>query len=349
MTRIGAAAALLATLLVLARPATAQNEPDEGPCTPDSGLGFVHGTVLDSTTSIPLARAGVSVRWQPDPRVDRWEEEEGETDARGRFRVCDAPFDAPLSVRAGFWGERSREQSASLGDTLAAPLVVLVHGPHALLEGRVLDAQTSRPVADAEVRLERVAGAQITDPEGVFRFGRVPPGEYEVQVRHLGFRTVADTLEVDMSTTVEATIRVAPDVIPLEPISVVVRSLVLERSGFYEREDRGSGHFVTRQQIQDLQPLQSSEMLRRVPGVRLQRTRDGLVALGRANCPFRFVIDGARTSAGFTIDLVPIGDIEGLEIYLGPSQVPGEFSGFSSDVNGTCGVIVVWTRRNLRI
>jgi hypothetical protein len=36
----------------------------------------------------------------------------------------------------------------------------------------------------------------------------------------------------------------------------------------------------------------------------------------------------------------PIRDVYGIEIYRGPSEVPGEFSGS----NAMCGVIVMWTK-----
>jgi hypothetical protein len=36
----------------------------------------------------------------------------------------------------------------------------------------------------------------------------------------------------------------------------------------------------------------------------------------------------------------PIRDIYGIEIYRGPGEVPGEFSGS----NAACGVIVMWTK-----
>ena len=227
-----------------------------------------------------------------------------------------------LVMRAGFWGASSQEQGTTLDDSTSAQLRFLVDAPHGLLVGKVVDDQTSQPVAGAEVRLQRIADAHITTPDGGFRFGRVPPGTYQVQVRHFAFATVLDTLDVDVSTSVEATIRVSPDVIPLAPISVIVRSLVLERAGFYQRQERRSGHFITRQQVQDQSPLQPSELLQQIPGVRFVRGRDGLLALARANCPFRFVIDEiGRTTSTFTIDLIPTGDIEGLEVYLGPSRV----------------------------
>lgn len=341
-------ALVLAALLLPGALAGQKREKDE-PCTPKAGKGALEGVVLDSITRVPLESAGVSVRWQPDPRSAYRDEQEGETDRDGRFRVCDVPRGLPLRVLAGFWGQRSVEREAHLDDTTAAPLTLLVDAPHSIVAGRVIDAQSGAPVAGASVRLEGLADAQITDAEGVFRFGRIPPRRYALQVEHLAFATLRDTLDVDVATGVDATIKLAPGVIALDPITVVVRSLVLERSGFYERQGRGNGHFVTRQQIDALHPLQSTEILRRVPSVRLQRGRDGVIALGRASCPFRYVIDGVRTGPDFSIDLIPTGDIEGLEVYLGPSQVPGEFAGFSSDPGGTCGVIVVWTRRRLKL
>jgi hypothetical protein len=340
-------ARLLALLLLAPAALAAQEDPQE-PCAPEPGRGVVVGTVVDSTTSIPLVGAGVSVRWQPNARVDFWEDEDGETDSEGRFRVCDAPLNVPLVVRARFWGDRSRERDATIADSTTTPLVLIVDGPHSLLAGRVLD-DASQPVVGAEVRLGRVSDVRITGADGAFQFGRVPPGSYEVEIRHLAFTTVRDTLDVDVAAGVNATIRVAPGVIPIDPISVVIRSLVLERAGFYQRRDRINGHFVTRQDVDDQRPLRPSEILRRVPGVRLLSGRNGLIAVARANCPFRYVIDGTRTGPDYSIDLIPSMDIEGLEIYLGPSQVPGEFSGFGSDIGGTCGVIVVWTRRNLKI
>jgi hypothetical protein len=213
----------------------------------------------------------------------------------------------------------------------------------------VVDAESGQPVPGASIRLEGVPDARVTDADGAFAFGRVPPRRYPFEVTHLAFQALRDTLEVDVASGVDATLRIAAGVVPLEPIRVVVRSLVLDRVGFYERQRRNNGQFVTRQQIEARRPLQSSEILRRIPNLRLQRGRDGLVALGRASCPMRYVMDGVRTGPDFSIDLVPAADIEGVEVYLGPSQVPGEFTGPGSDLAGGCGVIVVWTRRNLKL
>jgi hypothetical protein len=57
-----------------------------------------------------------------------------------------------------------------------------------------------------------------------------------------------------------------------------------------------------------------------------------------ANCQPEYVVDGQVDNMfGPT---TPIRDIVGLEVYTGPSDVPGEFAGRNSG----CGVIVLWTR-----
>jgi hypothetical protein len=51
-------------------------------------------------------------------------------------------------------------------------------------------------------------------------------------------------------------------------------------------------------------------------------------------------IDGQR-APGMEIDEIPLNDIEGIELYNGPSTTPAEFW----QANGSqCGTIVVWTR-----
>ena len=55
-------------------------------------------------------------------------------------------------------------------------------------------------------------------------------------------------------------------------------------------------------------------------------------------CHPEYIID-ERVDNTFGPD-TPIRDIEGIEVYTGPSDVPGEFAGR----NAGCGVIVVWTR-----
>ena len=45
----------------------------------------------------------------------------------------------------------------------------------------------------------------------------------------------------------------------------------------------------------------------------------------------------------FIDDFVSLSDVEAIEVYRGPSELPGEFHGMHS--GGNCGAVVVWTKR----
>jgi hypothetical protein len=62
---------------------------------------------------------------------------------------------------------------------------------------------------------------------------------------------------------------------------------------------------------------------------------------GGRDCPPQYWIDGVMVS-GFNIDDMMPGDVEGIELYAGPSVVPPQFNNPRSSVN--CGLVLIWTR-----
>ena len=70
---------------------------------------------------------------------------------------------------------------------------------------------------------------------------------------------------------------------------------------------------------------------------------------GAQGCQIRMVRAPMRCLPEYIVDdnvdntfgpTVPVRDIEGLEVYTGAADVPGEYAGR----NAGCGVIVIWTR-----
>ena len=57
-----------------------------------------------------------------------------------------------------------------------------------------------------------------------------------------------------------------------------------------------------------------------------------------AGCFPTFYVDG-RLARSFA-ESTPITDVQGIEVYRGAAEMPGEFSG----AGAMCGVIVIWTR-----
>jgi hypothetical protein len=98
----------------------------------------------------------------------------------------------------------------------------------------------------------------------------------------------------------------------------------LERRGFNERQQRGTGACITRADCDRRTPPLASELLRNVAGVQLMRRSNGpgFVPVGRGSCGFRYVLNGARVGAGFEIDDISPEWIEAIEAYRGPATVP---------------------------
>ncbi|MBI4537876.1 MAG: TonB-dependent receptor plug domain-containing protein [Gemmatimonadetes bacterium] len=215
--------------------------------------------------------------------------------------------------------------------------------------GRVLEYPSGQPLADAVVRFGEKGDRgdrgleRVTDPAGRFVFDEVPVGDQFVEVEHLGHERAADSVYLPPGKVIQLEVRLAIEPIELEAITVVVRSQRLTNVGFYERRQTGLGAYISREDIEEREPLALSDMLRAIPGVRLRYDGFGRAyELLRRGCPIQYFVDGAMVASGtgFYLDLMMPGDIEGIEIYRGAATIPPEFNRGTP----TCGVIVVWTR-----
>lgn len=306
--------------------------------------GVIEGVVVDRSTGVPLSAAKVELSWRGDGDR-RKETAEVATNGEGAFRFCEAPAGKRLMLKASFAGKASRSEPLQVSIAQATHDTLEIEAPHAEIVGRVVEHQSGRPIGSATVRLVGTPLEQVTPEDGRFRFGMVPPGRYEVAIDHMGYRTISDSVDLELGTNMDVTAHLAPDAIPLEPLVVTVRSSYLERRGFYERQRRGHGSYITRDEI-DRIPMLASDLLRGLAGINLVRRSRGLgfAPVGRANCEFRYFLDGVRVGPGFEIDDISPEWIEAVEVYRGPATVPMEFSSLGDDPRGGCGVIVIWTR-----
>ncbi|MGH7507600.1 MAG: carboxypeptidase regulatory-like domain-containing protein, partial [Longimicrobiales bacterium] len=310
----------------------------------DAATGSVGGEVLDISTRVPLQQVEVTIGWSDAPEPEERPEEE--TDARGTFLFCDIPAGARVLVRAEYLNEVDLGRPIAVEAGEHAAIQLELDAPHIVITGRVVEAGSGGEIAAAVIRLRDTPLSVATDEDGRFALRTVPPGVYNVDVEHLAYTNVADSIVAAYGANLELLVRMAPDAIPLEPLTVTVRSLLLERNGFYTRQERGHGTFLTRNEIGRVMALQASDVLRTVSGIRLQRRSGGfgMMPVGRGNCGFRYFHDGVREGPRFEIDDIPPEWIEALEIYKGASTVPIEFSPFMHEARGSCGLIVIWTK-----
>lgn len=226
-------------------------------------------------------------------------------------------------------------------------------GPDSLdVLGLVVDAQNGEPIEGVAVTLRPGPGAPegleapdmaLTNAQGRFAFRDLADGGYRIELSRIGYGTLEDSITYRATLGLRIEAELVPEAVELEPILVAVeaRSRNLEARGFYRREARGIGRFITRDDIEERHPLRVTDLLVMVPGVRLRRGRGvggETAVLMRGGCVADVFLDGVRTLPPFPLDSVlHPDDLAGIEVYHA-SELPAQY-GISS-----CGALLVWTR-----
>jgi hypothetical protein len=216
------------------------------------------------------------------------------------------------------------------------------------LAGRVVTADGS-PIPHAQIAVQGTSLATVASVDGGFRLLGVPSWSQTLNVRMIGYKPRAMAFEVLAGDTVN--LRVVLNAIPLPLDAVEVRSYAAVTPGmrgFEERRARGGpGVFLTRDDIERMQPRVLTDVFRRVPGLQVRPVRGGLwnnllVQARGSECPIRFYMNGSA----FPLppdqpinDFVAPEDVVAMEVYSGSSEIPAQFS-----FNTRCGVIMLWTR-----
>lgn len=213
----------------------------------------------------------------------------------------------------------------------------------ATLIGSVRDtAGVAVPLAQLTVAHFRV----LSDSAGRFAFVSLPAGSFTIAVRRLGFEPESAQVQLvnGRVDSLHFTLTILPGKLP----GIVTDAESDERrrlAEFYRHRDGGNGgYFFNRAEIEAARVYRVSDIMRRVPGVRLIADQSGRlhVRMGRSlNCPPDVWIDGMRAE-GMTVDDLSLQDVEALEIYRGPSGLPPEYNNRLGRPG--CGSVVIWTR-----
>jgi hypothetical protein len=233
---------------------------------------------------------------------------------------------------------------------LARPLSAQVLG------GRVLDRATTEPVKDVMVEVmnpaERVVARGRTDKDGFFVFELRDPGTYHLRASRVGYQTAVSPTQVTVEArqTVQVEIALSTGAVTLDPLRVTAKtqpphSKQLENNGFYDRERLGFGKFMTSYEIMQKNPVYPVEVFRDVPGLQLLPTGGSHynIALSRGgdNCSPEIRLDNTPVSSADLDDMIRPGDIDGVEVYRGASEIPVQFA----NTRTGCGLILIWTKQ----
>lgn len=208
-----------------------------------------------------------------------------------------------------------------------------------------------------------------TDSLGEFRFVALTPGDYLLSARRLGYEVAFKTIHVSNDRETGIRIAMIPIAQRLSTINVSGRRVTypVRLTEPYKRAERGTGHYITREQIDSLNALDLSAVLMRIPGIRARDHNLEFVrctALGNLDQRIQVWVDGQRwtnysmdrqrelmpgeTMPPMEIKLnitaydairdIPPSSVQLIELYAGPASIPGNYQA------DACAVILIWRK-----
>jgi 5-hydroxyisourate hydrolase-like protein (transthyretin family) len=245
------------------------------------------------------------------------------------------------------------------------------------IRGRVVDAATGEPVAQAGVTVltteQRTVARARTGADGTFAIELRAPGTFRLRGERAGYQASnSQAVEVAVREVVEVSLRVSPQALQIEPLTVTgriqpPRNPILASNGFYDRERGGRGKFVRREDLDRHPEHNLVHTLARIPGVELDVDRRGreivtftrgrtVGTLKRAqvcqrdDCYPQIYLDGSlmRYAPPNDVqldDIITPNQIEAIEVYRSSAELPAQFGGN----NSACGAILIWSRHDMSV
>ena len=339
---------------------------------PFDSSAVIVGEVHEADAGTPLSNVPVTARWVDLVFADRFRVEPQSvrtiTGENGSFALCGLPANGEVAIRAQS-GARATgllevtlsarsivRRDLALGEgstfvTLAgevtdgrARMDTLLRGP-AHLSGIVLN-NAGRPVSGAIVEVWQTGLSTSTDSSGRFELASLPVGTHALEVRRIGF--APHRIPVQLAARSPTAVQVVLDkqVRMLDAVRVSARTLYSRRGAEIEqRRQRGFGHFILRDELERSPTARVTDVLQRVPGVRVYPNQGGnIVAFTRGSTAFgpcrpTVYLDGHKLGTAEDLDfLASVNSLEAIEVYTSATQAPAEYWG------GGCGAIVLWTR-----
>ena len=342
------------------------------------GKGMMLGVVRDAESDAPLPGALVVVMWTEmnvgNSSLSKLPKAAHTTvGERGTYRLCGIPDGVVLRAQARMGAKASgwiditmppggviqrdflmgqRQVAAAPAPTSAAPQGTTAASPPApkplgtaLLNGTVVGAD-GKPLEGAQVYLVGTAVGARADSRGIFRLSGLPAGTQTVEVRLISYSPKRYT--VDLSPHRESKLAAVMDAKAQVLGEITVQGKPTSSiPGFDDRAKRGLGTFLNRKDIENRQSVLTTDLFRTIPGLSVGFDGSNYVVQSARSagggCQVAWYLDGSPydNSSNDLDQMIRPNDIEAIEVYKSPSEVPVQFQGH----NASCGTILVWTKR----
>jgi hypothetical protein len=156
------------------------------------------------------------------------------------------------------------------------------------INGKVVDANTREPLPGVNVMILGTSMGAATDPEGDYYIINIPPGQYDVQAKMMGYKMVTKTgvaVQIDHTSRVDFGLE--------ETVLTVGEAVtVISERPLVEKDNTATRHFVEAKEIAARPTSELSDLLTSLPGID-QAGGELLVRRGSID-QVSFLIDGMR-------------------------------------------------------
>jgi hypothetical protein len=346
-------------------------------CTPARralGPAALVGFIRDADTGAPAEGAKVSLLfYESDPlglkKAARVREAVIGKD--GGYRLCGLPGTLTGKLQVFRGGVSSGEVPVELNDSflalrsmsISSTATVIAAAPNdsgkrppprilgsAKLTGRVV-TKAGQPLVGARVGLQGMSAATLTKANGEFTMDSLPSGTQTLEVRQLGYSPTEVAVELSAAQPHRVQVQMSDYVPVLQTMRVTAqREKGLMDVGFNDRKRSSSGFFLDADALAQRKSTQFSDVLRTVPGIRVQPAGNGQQVVTSSRDPMggcvNFWVDGAQWQQQYPGDLdtfVRPEEVAAVEVYSS-TTVPAQFS---TAGGGSCTTVVVWTERRI--
>ncbi|MCC7055176.1 MAG: carboxypeptidase regulatory-like domain-containing protein [Gemmatimonadaceae bacterium] len=253
----------------------------------------------------------------------------------------------------------------------------LLSAQTAAIAGRVhVIGDTAAWLADVEITLEPGGHATRSDSSGGFRLSGLAAGEHVLRLRRLGVEPAMQRVMLAAGQSLQLTVALQPTAERMATITVSGQQVTYPArfADPYKRLARGTGRYFTRERIDSLGVLQVLDVLALVPGARVTdrgvefarcrelsndqkvqvwvdgnrwtkynftRTGDGSDESQNPTSSRHHAVEGGNGNnidAATVLKDITVASIQLMEVYVGPSKIPGEY------LDDACAVILIWTK-----
>jgi len=210
-----------------------------------------------------------------------------------------------------------------------------------VLRGQVVARVTGEPIRGVRIVID-ARDSVAADSVGNFEL-TLAPGQYMLEISAAGYSPASWRISFREGKTLVHVFELDPTYqLPGVVVETKPSALGKRFADFERRRHSRVGYFITKEQIERAGSATLIDILVTVRGVEqvcLSNTCIAKMVRSPPGCYPQYFLDGQESTPYFARNTPP-QDVQGIEIYRGSSETPGEFIG----TNSGCGVIAIWTK-----